>query len=654
MTHFLVALAHSRRVSVGSPTLADEFGRATRFLQDVAIAYAPFLGPRHNISRPNMWRGGRLESGADGGDDGGHGAPSGNQPHIQLVNRDPLVAFLEFPAGGPAPEAPAGGQQDLVAVSDQVWQDTAAHNYLLSGGVFQCEGVPRGQFAAARWFPHAKTLAAWATNPALEGVFYSSSSSFTFVSNRALLCALAAGDTTRDEDYLSDYLTLGYSLSDATPFKSVKALSGSDALLVRGGQGKLVANPSTTSAALDRGQLGSPESVGADLAEVYLDSARQWFGSGAPSASGPPSGLASGIQVRMSGGIDSRVIVGVLQKLGIPFEAVTFGQPHDPDPKVAAALARTLNFPLQHAEAQWFHPGKLIESSMESTRLSGGLLLGEAHQLPFAPLGEAYASGISQVALGHWPLYKGGLNKRMRYQPHQVDQVLLRQQTSWAAPRQQTRFTKQLDAWREHVVAASPMDTLRLYGRDMRGARNFRANAALFGSTVRTPYIIAENAASLMSDLVPLGWQISQRVAFHMLAHLNPELVRIPLADEPWVFDRKTTELTKREEDALGVARQMTIPKAPPPTNKSGAARGSLQSLSQFILASSSAVDSIRDALDPAVLQAMEVTAARGEARVREALGALEALDDSRTWPSVRQAIWRAGAIAAHDATDWS
>jgi hypothetical protein len=145
------------------------------------------------------------------------------------------------------------------------------------------------------------------------------------VSDRASwAAAVTARLSEPDPVMVAAFLSLGYPVGAATPFRGVRALGAQRQLTVTGGR------PVVTAARDEGTGAGSAEQVAAALVEEVR----------------PLGELGVPVELSLTGGKDSRLIAAALTAAKVPFQARTHGFASHPDVIVAAMIASRLG--LEH------------------------------------------------------------------------------------------------------------------------------------------------------------------------------------------------------------------------------------------------------------------------------------------------------------------
>jgi hypothetical protein len=156
------------------------------------------------------------------------------------------------------------------------------------------------------------------------------------VGDRASWVAAVAG-TLNDHDpvMVGAFLSVGYPIGAATPFRGVRALAGGQTLQVSGGRIVLERTDDHTDpqagAAFAKGGPPGAHPVGGTLAGVALVEAVRPLGE-----------EAVPVELSLTGGKDSRLIAAALAAASVPFRARTHGFASHPDVIIAGMIAERL------------------------------------------------------------------------------------------------------------------------------------------------------------------------------------------------------------------------------------------------------------------------------------------------------------------------
>ena len=329
-----------------------------------------------------------------------------------------------------------------------------------------------GAYSAIYYERNERRLVAWGTSPSLETIYYGVADDRLYLSNRAILVAEALkpmGQHTvkMNSEYYSEFLLYGYSISGATPFADVRVLDNNCAILA-GGHGYALGE---VPPGLDFGlhPTHSLEEGAEALATSLRESTKRCcerIGS-------------SGLELRLSAGKDSRVLLGLVRELDMPGYAVTYGLPvGDPEVDLASQLAELAGVP-HIVSSPKFAPGHGIrERSLWNLRRAGGLPLSESHGLIYRGA-EARTLGDG-LMLGQWPLMKGGLAKRLKMGPGEALLSVYNQGSSMVKLSARQFYDDLLYHWFSSCEAQNDIERLYMFSRQFRSGRWLQSTIALY------------------------------------------------------------------------------------------------------------------------------------------------------------------------------
>ncbi len=204
------------------------------------------------------------------------------------------------------------------------------------------------------WASHAGTI--WAEpacgDPAtlcartgltrVDPVYLAQTPDAVVVSDRACWAAAVTGRLgDHDPVMVGAFLSLGYPVGAATPFRGVRALGGGRRLRVTGG--RLVISRACDEPA-EGDLLEGTGRATARVATALVEAVRP-LGHGA----GP-------VELSLTGGKDSRLIAAALTAAGVPFRGRTHGVANDPDVVIAGMIADRLG--VEHRVTEPRPPGR--------------------------------------------------------------------------------------------------------------------------------------------------------------------------------------------------------------------------------------------------------------------------------------------------------
>ncbi|GAA3699949.1 hypothetical protein GCM10022377_11310 [Zhihengliuella alba] len=399
-------------------------------------------------------------------------------------------------------------------------------------------------------------LFAWNTVPTVEAVHYAQDADYTYVSNRPLLIALAMndGDLSRvqldTERYLPEYLNFGFSISGATPFKGVTTLEPRSTLAVV--DGRIGLGPAPVA---DRVELVEQENErhtgAAELAEAFRAATRRCV----------DRRYSDTVQLRLSGGLDSRIILGLLREHPVlEISTVTQGGQTSPDAAVAAILAQRAGVPHQVVYPELTDDEGFIESMRRSIFESQGFLPSEALTAPYAAAAPMHDREM--LAAGQWPLFKGVLDKSGRNTLDEVRAKLFGVDARMLNPELNAQTRDTVAAWMASVHGTSNLEYLYMYARDIRSSRYLQPHNIQVDRISQLMYPFLDSQVAAVADVLPALNRMRNIAAFLAVERIWPEAVRVPTpADGRFRF-----ELTQPMEGVSGPHYEERMAVAPPYT----------------------------------------------------------------------------------------
>jgi Asparagine synthase len=351
-------------------------------------------------------------------------------------------------------------------------------------------------------------------------------------SDRASWAAAVAG-RLRDPDpvMIGAFLSLGYPLGGATPFRGVRALGGDRCL--RAAAGRLVVTRADSDRPAGLGRAASGGADGADRVAQALTAAVR--------------PLAGPVQLSLTGGKDSRLVAAALTAAQVPFVARTHGFAGHPDVIVARLIASRLG--LEHTVTEPAAPGAPDEEAV-LTRLRATVLVSDGMLSAFENVGrpDPPPAGERVEAGGHGgELLRGGYAQAAWRTPAPLGAAaaaeLLRRMT--------TRRLGLLrpDAARAYLASLAPMAAALARGPRAALDDFYLANrAGRWSAAARQAYLLRSPLAQpLFADPVvraaraaPLRYRVGDGLHRDVLGLLCPELLDIPLAGTPWHGEPRT------------------------------------------------------------------------------------------------------------------
>lgn len=582
MTLFLVAIPTTDR---DVPAWPDTSERMLARLARVATGFAPLLGPDYE-PEPSI------------------GEPVTDQ-----------AAVLSWRRRGDAELPLAQGDHWSVTAGSAV--DAALRGSVRRrGGRLVYDTPVWGQYAAVWGERYADRVTAWNTVPALEAIHWGEAAGYVFLSNRPLLVALAAVSGARSAvqlstDYVTEYLLYGYSVSGQTPFAGVRTIPVNRALQVHRGRAGLVDLPTGLEGPLP---VDHTAEEGAEALAGALSSAMDRTLRG---LDGRP------LQLRMSGGKDSRLLLGLLREQEVDVQAVTFGRSTDPDVRLAQWLTEGTGTAHEYRLPELARAETLSGQVASTIAASGGIPASEPHTSRYLAA-EPQRPGEA-IMLGQWPLTKGGMAKRVRYPAGAVWEMLRKQGGALVDQAAREEADAWLYQWFTDVPAVNELEKLYLFAREFRSGRYLHAHIAHYSGEAQIAYPISDAEVAAVCDALTMAEKVSEKALFGALERVWPEVMAVPLDRSVWRFevggpdpelsgphyDSRTTPLPEMTAEPESVDRPSEF-----------STQLAVQ-LAREILAGDRQ-DLFASLLDHSVWEALQTAASRGEVVVPEGMVRME------------------------------
>jgi len=430
-------------------------------------------------------------------------AATGTDPRVmpipgpaKVVWRDDRTAVLCWPGG------PAGPEPQARSHAGTIWADPS--------GLHARTGVTR-----------------------VDPVYVAEVPGAVVVSDRGAWAAAVTGRLGEpDPAMAAAFLSLGYPVGGATPFRGVRALRGRQQLTVTGGR-------SVVTAAQEE-EPGKDGSYGA-VAAALVDAVRPLGERGVP------------VELSLTGGKDSRLIAAALTAAQVPFRARTHGFASHPDVIVAAMIARLLGIEHVVTEPRPATPEQAPEAADVLARLRSAVLVSDGMLSAFENVGRPDPQRTSEPVQtgGH-----GGELLRGGYAPAAWTER--RPARAWSEARGAELFrrmiTRRLGLLRPaaasvYLASVAPF-AASLPGGPLRTLDDFYLvnRAGRWSAAARQAYLLRERLVQPFfcdqvvraARAVPLPDRITDRLHRGVLAALCPELLDLPLAGSGWKSGPRT------------------------------------------------------------------------------------------------------------------
>jgi hypothetical protein len=384
------------------------------------------------------------------------------------------------------------------------------------------------------------------------------------VCDRASWAAAAAGRLgDHDPVMVGAFLSMGYPVGAATPFRRVRALARDRILTVTGGRLVVTsARDRDAGGAADRGEAGDqpeiPRRVGryAQVADALVDTVTPLRDAGVL------------IELSLTGGKDSRLIAAALTAAKVPFRARTHGSARHPDVVIAAMIAERLG--VEHVVTEPKPPaaGQGSEPEVQAgviRRLRCAVLVSDGMLSAFENVGwpdPQFAADPVQVGGHGGELLRGGYAA-----PAWRGRRPARARSEVRAPELFRRLTTRRLGLLRPGAAAEYLASLAPYAASLprgplRTLDDFYLinRAGRWSATARQGYLMRSPLVQpFFSDrvvqaarAVPLRDRITDRLHREVLAALCPDLLDLPLAGSGWKSGLKAPGLPVAPGSAAG------------------------------------------------------------------------------------------------------
>ncbi len=398
---------------------------------------------------------------------------------------------------------------------------------------------------------HAATVCARTGLARIDPVYLAQTSGAVVVCDRACWAAAATGRFgDHDPALVGAFLSLGYPVGAATPFRGVRAVSGDRALRVTGG--RLVMSRAHDEAADGDRREGSGQGA-AQVAAALVEAVR------------PLGEPAAPVELSLTGGKDSRLIAAALAAAEVPFRARTHGFANHPNVVIAGMIADRLG--VEHTVTEPRPPGTPDEADVLG-RLRSAVLVCDGMLSAFENVGAGARSARRDPQRAGQPIQVGGHGGELLRGGYA--QAAWRTPAALGAARAAELFrrmtTRRLSLLRPapagaYLARLAPSAAALVRGPLPALDDFYLVNrAGRWSAAARQSYLLRSALAQpLFADrvvraarTVPLRHRMSDRLHRDVLALLGPELAGLPLAGTPWHGEPRTPANVLRAPAALG------------------------------------------------------------------------------------------------------
>lgn len=385
-----------------------------------------------------------------------------------------------------------------------------------------------GMYACVFSESEAGTVTAWNTAPALEAIHYAVTTEYVFISNRPLAVAYAlavsrGAEVQLSSDFVDEYLMYGYSMTGQTAFEGVRTLDPTHALSIHRGDVSHVEVPVGLRSGLnpshsaDEGAeaLASALSASAERSMRDVNGAR--------------------LQLRMSGGKDSRLLLGLLRKCSKSIYAVTMGRVGDPEVSLAAEFTDRAGVE-HYVRSPMLSPGDTLRDKVSWTIAnSDGQPPSEAHQAIYRGADPLCLN--DGITFGQWPLMKGGLARSAAHTEDEA-RAMLKAQGSWILRDDiSEKFDDFLYEWFDRTLAQSVSEKLYIFSRTFRSGRWLQPQTTLMGRDAVNVYPISDSEVTAVVDVLHMSEKVDESAYFGALSRIWPFASELPLHGSVWSFE---------------------------------------------------------------------------------------------------------------------
>jgi hypothetical protein len=373
----------------------------------------------------------------------------------------------------------------------------------------------------------------------VDPVYWAEVPGAVLVSDRASWAA-AVADRLAEPDPVTAaaFLSLGYPVGGATPFRGVRALAAQRQLTVTGGRAVVTAAP-------DPDGWPDPDGSYSAVAAALVDAVRPLGEQGGSVEL--PGERSVPVELSLTGGKDSRLIAAALTAAKVPFRARTHGFASHPDVIVAAMIARQLGIEHVVTEPRPAAPEQAPDEAELLARLRSAVLVSDGMLSAFENVGRPDPQTVTEPVQtgGH-----GGELLRGGYAP--AAWCDRRPARAWSEARGTELFrrmiTRRLGLLRPAAAGAYLASLAPFAASFPRGPLRtlddfYLVNrAGRWSSAARQAYLLREplvqpffdDRVVLAARAVPLPDRITDRLHRGVLAELCPDLLDLPLAGSVW------------------------------------------------------------------------------------------------------------------------
>lgn len=240
------------------------------------------------------------------------------------------------------------------------------------------------------------------------------------------------------------------------------------------------------------------------------------------------------IDMRVSGGKDSRIMLGLAKKFNVPVVATCIGDGADWDTRIAAHLTGQAGFEFISRNSP-FYDNDPWTSTMYSLRATLGIPQSEAHFTPYAFTSPK--SPGQTLMFGNWPAYHGVYHRKMHYSQEEVKTVARGVVSNFVSIKIWDEQTEKLDNYLDALTTPTMVHKLYEFGLVYRGSNWMKSAFSGYSSKFNCAFFMSDLECTALADRLTMFEHISYAPEFLVLKNIWPEAARIPLAQNMWRFE---------------------------------------------------------------------------------------------------------------------
>ena len=372
------------------------------------------------------------------------------------------------------------------------------------------------------------TIYGWQTTPCLESVCYAQCDNSLVISNNPLLCKLTLESCKGiniiphyDENAIDDYLSFGYTVGKTTMYEGVSQVLPRHIV-------KLVNY-------LDPVQSVGPVGLSHSLPVNHtLEDAAEALESALSSAFQRAAIDNKLIDMRVSGGKDSRLMLGLAKKFGALVTATCVGDGSDWDSRIAAKLTKQAGFDFISRGSPFYDDDPWM-STIRSLRATLGVPQSEAHFTPYEFTDPKFAG--QTLMFGNWPAYHGVYHRKMGYTNEEVRTVAHGIVSNYVSSTIRERQIEHLNDYLNALTTPTIVHKLYEFGLVYRGSNWMKSAFSGYSSKFNCAFFMSDQECTSLADRLTMFEHISYAPEFLTLKNIWPEAARTPLANNMWRFE---------------------------------------------------------------------------------------------------------------------